>query len=73
MISVIDGDTLTKSVTFESVEDATPRDMWLITAQSIHLPNQTLETLKVGLTPMTTTSTPLWMTTEEIEHIKPGA
>ena len=49
VVSVIDGDTLTKSVTFESVEDAMPRDMWSITAQSIHLPNQTLEALMVGV------------------------
>ena len=73
VVSVVNGDTLMKSVTFESVEDATPRDMWLITAQSICLPNRTLEAHMAGLTLMTVTSTPLWMTTKEVGHIEPGA
>ena len=73
VVSVIDGDTLTKSVTFESVEDAMPEDMWSVTAQSIHLPNQMLTALMGEPTPMTMTSTPLWMTTRGIGHIKPGA
>ena len=48
-----------KSVTFESVEDAMPKDMWSITAQSICLPNQTLAALMGEPTLMMMTSTPL--------------
>ena len=73
VISVIDGDILTKSVTSESVGGATPQGMWLITAQSTHLPNQKLVTLMEELILTTATSTPLWMTTREVMHIKPGA
>ena len=72
-MSVIDGNTLTKSVTFESVEDAMPEDMWSITAQSIRLPNQALTALMGEPTLMTMTSTPLWTTTRGIGHIEPGA
>ena len=56
-----------------AVEDVMPRDMWSITVQSISLPNQMLAALTAGHTPMMTTSTPLWMTTEEVRYIKPGA
>ena len=73
VVSVLDGDIPTMSAIFKSVEDAIPQDMWLITAQSIRLPNQLLETLTTGLTPTTTTSIPLWMTTREVGHIEPGA
>ena len=73
VVSVFNGDILMMSAIFRSVGDATPRDMWSVTAQSIHLSNQLLTALMVGLTQMTTTSTPLWMSTREIGHIKPGA
>ena len=66
MVSVINGDILMMSAIFGSVEDAMPRDMWSVTAQSIHLSNQSLAALMVGLTQTITTSTPLWMTTREI-------
>ena len=73
VISVADGDTLMTSATFESVENVTPQDMWSITVQLTPLPNQVLKALTMGHTLMTTTSTPLWMTTERIRHIEPGA
>ena len=73
VISVIDGDTQTRSAIFRSVEDAMPQGMWLITAQSIHLPNPKLTILMEELILTTTTSTPLWMTTRELMCIKPGA
>ena len=73
VISVIDGDTPTTFATFESVEDATPRGMWSITAQSIRLPSQMFATLMEELTLTMMTSTPLWMTTRRMVHIKPGA
>ena len=73
MVSVVDGDIPMTSVIFGSVEDVTPRDMWSITAQSIRLPNQMLAALMVGLTQMTMTSTPSWMTTRKIGQIEPGA
>ena len=73
VISVVDGDTLTMFATFGSVEDATPRGMWSITAQSIRLPSQMFTTLMEELTLMTMTPTPLWMTTRRMVHIKPGA
>ena len=73
VISVTDGDIPTMFVIFESVEDTTPQGMWSITAQSIHLPSQTLAALMGELTPTTMTSIPLWMTTREVGHIKPGA
>ena len=73
VISVIDGDTLTRYAIFGSVEDVTPPDMWSITVQSTCLPNQKLVTLMEGPTPMTTTSTPLWMTTREMVCVEPGA
>ena len=73
VVSVIDGDILTMSAIFGSVEDVTPQDMWLITAQSIHLPNQMLTALMAGLTQTMMTSMPSWMTTREVRRIKPGA
>ena len=73
VISVTDGDILTTFATFESVEDVTPCGMWLITAQSIHLPSQTFATLMKKPTLTMTTSTPLWMTTRGMVHIEPGA
>ena len=73
VISAIDGDTLTRFATFESVEDAMPQDMWSITAQSIHLSSQKLATLMGELILMMMTSTPLWMTTRELVYIEPGA
>ena len=73
VVSVIDGDTLTTFATFESVEDATPQGMWSITAQLTHLPSQTLAALMGGSIWMTMTSTPLWMTTEGMVCIEPGA
>ena len=73
MISVTDGDIPTTFATFGSVEDVTPQGMWLIIAQSIHLPSQMFATLMEESTLMTTTSTPLWMTTRRMVHIEPGA
>ena len=72
VISVVDGDTLMTFATFRSVEDATPWGMWSITAQSIHLPSQMFATLMEEPTLTMTTSTPLWMTTKGMVHIKPG-
>ena len=73
VISVIDGDTLTRFAIFGSVEDATPWDTWSITVQSIHLPSQKLATLMGGPTPMMMTSILSWMTTREMACIEPGA
>ena len=73
VISVTGGDILMKDATFGSVEDATPRDMWSITVQSTHLPNQRLATLMEAPTQTTMTSTPWWMTTREVVHVEPGA
>ena len=73
VISVIDGDTQMKFAIFGSVEDVTPQDMWLITAQSTRLLNQELATLMEEPTPMMMTSTPLWMMTRELVCIEPGA
>ena len=73
VISVADGDTLMTSAIFGSVEDVTPWDMWSITVQSIPLPNHILNTLTMEPIPTMTTSIPLWMTTEKLRHIEPGA
>ena len=73
VISVIGGDTLTRYAIFGSVEDVTPQDMWSITVQSTHLPNQKLATLMGGPTLTMMTSTPLWMTTREMVCVEPGA
>ena len=73
VISVIAGNIPMTSAIFRSAEDVTPRGMWLITAQSIHLSNLLLATLMEKSILMTMTSTPLWMTTRKIECIKPGA
>ena len=73
VISVFDGDILTTSATFGSVEDVTPWDMWSITAQLIPLPNHILTGLITGPTLKTMTSTPLWMTTEKVRNVEPGA
>ena len=73
VISVVDGNTQAKFATFRSAGDAIPRDMWLITAQSILLPNLTLTALIMGPTPTMTISTPLWMTTRKVRCVKPGA
>ena len=73
MISVTDGDILTRYAIFRFAEDVTPPDMWSITAQSTHLPNWKLTTLMGGLTQTTMTSTPLWMTTREMVCVEPGA
>ena len=73
VISVTSGDILMKDATFGSVEDAMPRDMWSITVQSTHLPNQRLTTLMEAPTRTTMTSTPWWMTTRKVVHVKPGA
>ena len=73
VISVIDGDIPMTSATFESMEDAMPLDMWSITVQSTPLPNQTFAALMREPTLTMTTSTPLWMTTEGMACIEPGA
>ena len=73
VISAIDMDTPMTFATFRSVEDATSRGMWLITAQSIRLPSQMFTTLMEEPTLTTMTSTPLWMTTRGMVHIEPGA
>ena len=73
VISVTNEDTLTMSAIFRSVEDVTPQGMWSITAQSIPLPNHILDALTMGPTPMTMTSTPLWMMTEKAKNVEPGA
>ena len=73
VISAIDGDILTRYAIFGSVGDATPKDIWSITVQSIRLPNQKLTTLMGEPTPMTMTSTPLWMTTRKMICVEPGA
>ena len=73
VISVIDGDTQMRFAIFGSVEDATPRDMWSVTAQSIHLPSQKLTTLMGEPIPMTMTSILSWMTTREMICVEPGA
>ena len=73
VISVIDGGTQMRSAIFGSVEDATPRDMWSVTAQSIHLPSQKLTTLMGEPIPMTMTSILSWMTTREMICVEPGA
>ena len=70
VISVIDGDTQMRFATFESVEDATPRDTWLITAQSIHLPSLKLATLMREPIPTTMTSILSWMTTREMACVE---
>ena len=44
VISVTNGDTLTRYATFESVGDATPPDTWSITVQSARLSNQKFAT-----------------------------
>ena len=62
-----------KFVTFESAEDAMPQNTWSITALSTHLPSQMLSPLMGESIQMTTTSTPLWMTTREMVCVKPGA
>ena len=73
VISVIDGDTLTTSAIFGSVEDVTPWDMWSITVQSTPLSNHTLNALTMGPTLTMTTSIPLWTMTKELRYIEPGA
>ena len=73
VISVTDGDILMRYAIFGSVEDAMPRDMWSITVQSTHLPNQKFTTLMEAPTWTTMTSTPLWMTTREVVCVEPGA
>ena len=73
VISAIDGDILMRYAIFGSVEDVMPKDMWSITVQSTHLPNQKLTTLMGGPTPTTMTSTPLWMITREMVCVEPGA
>ena len=73
VISVTDGDTRMRYAIFGSVEDVTPQDMWLITVQSICLPNQRLAILMGGPILTMTTSTPLWMTTREMVCVEPGA
>ena len=73
VISVIDGDILTKFATFDTVEDAMPPDMWSITVLSTRLPNPTLNLLTGEPTRMMTTSTPLWMMTQKVRSVEPGA
>ena len=73
VISVTDGDTLTRYATFGSVEDATPPGTWSITVQSTRLSNQKFVTPMGGLTLTTTTSIPLWMITKEMVCVEPGA
>ena len=73
VISVIDGDTQMRPAIFGSVEDVTPPDMWSITAQLTRLLNQELAILMGEPTQTMMTSTPLWMTTREVVHVKPGA
>ena len=73
VISVIDGDTQMRPAIFGSVEDVTPPDMWLITAQSTRLLNQELAILTGEPIPTTMTSTPLWMMTRGLVCTEPGA
>ena len=73
VISVVDGDTPTRYATSGSVEDATTRATWSITALSTRLTNQTLDRLMGGPTRTMTISTPLWMTTREMVCVEPGA
>ena len=73
VISVVDGDTPTKYVTFGSVEGATTQGTWSITALSTCLTNQMLDRLMGEPTLTTTTSTPLWRTTKKVRYVKPGA
>ena len=73
VISVIDGDTPTRYATSGSVEDATTRATWSITALSTRLTNQILDQLMGEPIRTTTISTPLWMTTREMVCVEPGA
>ena len=73
VISVFNGDILTTSATFGSAGDVTPQGMWSITAHSIPLPNHILTELIMGPILMMTISTPLWMTTEKVRYVEPGA
>ena len=73
VISVVGGDTQMRYATSESVEDATTRATWSITALTTRLTSQTLDQLMGGPTRMTTISTPLWTTTRGMEYIEPGA
>ena len=72
VISAVGGDTLTRYATSGSVEDATTRAMWSITALTTRLTSQTLDQLMGEPTRTTTISTPLWTTTREMECIEPG-
>ena len=73
VISVTDGDIPMKFAIFGSVEDAMPWGTWSITARSIHLSSRMLRALMGEPIWMMTTSTPLWMTSRKMAHIKPGA
>ena len=73
VISVTDGGTPTRYATSGSVEDATIRATWLITALSTRLTNQTLNRLMGEPIQMIMISTPLWMTTREMVCVEPGA
>ena len=73
MISVTDGDIPMKYAIFGSVDGAMPWDMWSITVQSTHLPNQRLTTLMEEPIWTMMTSIPLWMTTREKVCVEPGA
>ena len=72
VISAIGGDTLMRYATSESVEDATIRATWSITALTTRLTSQTLDRLMGEPTRTTTISTPLWTTTRGMECIEPG-
>ena len=61
------------SAIFESVEGAMNKDMWQITVQSTPCLSQMLNTLIPDHTWRTMTSIPLWMTTERLRYVKPGA
>ena len=73
VISVVGGDILTRCAIFGSAEDATTQATWSITALSTRLTSPTLDRLMGEPTRMTTTSTPLWMTTREMVCVEPGA
>ena len=60
------------SATFGSVPDVMREDMW-ITVQSTLYSNQKLEALMPDPTLRMTTSIPLWLTSEKLRYVEPGA
>ena len=72
VISVVDGDIQTMSAIFRSVVDVMSKGMWEMTVQSTPYLNQKLTTLMLGPTRKTTTSIPLWMTSEKLRYVESG-